>query len=123
MITQIASGKRRIKLGAVHPTRDFTHVSDTVAAFLAALESSRNIGEVVQIGSDFEISIADTARTIAELMGATIEIQTDGQRVRPEASEVERLWASTAKANDLLGWHPKFGGKDGFRRATSIPPR
>lgn len=116
IITQILNSKRQIKLGAVHPTRDFNYVADTVAAFSAALDSDRNIGEVINIGSDFEVSIGDTARTIAELMGAQIEIITDEQRLRPEKSEVERLWASNGKARELLGWRPQFGGLDGFRR-------
>lgn len=115
IITQIASGKRQIKLGAVHPTRDFNFVADTVAGFVAALGSDRGIGEVINLGSNFEISIGDTARTIAEVMGAEIEIITDEQRLRPEKSEVERLWASNDKARELLGWRPRYGGLEGFR--------
>lgn len=115
VIAQIANGKRQIKLGAVHPTRDFNYVADTVAGFMAALKSDRGIGEVINIGSNFEISIGDTARTIAEVMGAEIEILTDEQRLRPEKSEVERLWASNDKARELLGWQPKYGGREGFR--------
>ena len=98
IITQIASGMRRIRLGAVHPTRDFNYVADTVPGSMAALESDRGIGEVVNIGSNFEISIGDTARAIAGVMGVDIEIETDEQRLRPENSEVERLWASNDKA-------------------------
>jgi dTDP-glucose 4,6-dehydratase len=80
------------------------------------LASDKSIGEVINIGSNFEISIGDTARTIAEVMEAKIEIVTDDQRLRPTKSEVERLWASNAKARDLLGWQPQYGGLDGFRR-------
>jgi len=116
IITQIANGSRQIKLGAVHPTRDFNFVADTVAGFSAALASDKGIGEVINIGSNFEISIGDTARTIAEVMEAKIEIITDEQRLRPAKSEVERLWASNAKARELLGWQPQYGGLDGFRR-------
>ena len=116
IITQIANGSRQIKLGAVHPTRDFSFVADTVAGFSAALASDKGIGEVINIGSNFEISIGDTARTIAEVMGVEIEILTDEQRLRPAKSEVERLWASNIKARDLLGWKPQYGGLDGFRR-------
>lgn len=119
IITQIANGKRQIKLGAVHPTRDFNYVADTVAGFMAALNSDRGTGEIINIGSNFEISIGDTARTIAEVMAADIEILTDEQRLRPEKSEVERLWASNAKARELLGWEPKYGGLDGFRRGLA----
>jgi dTDP-glucose 4,6-dehydratase len=119
IITQIANGERRIKLGAVHPTRDFNYVADTVAGFVAALNSDHGIGEVVNIGSNFEISIADTAHTIADVMGTEIEIVTDEQRLRPERSEVERLWASNDKARALLGWQPQFGGLTGFRRGLT----
>lgn len=116
IITQIANGERRIRLGAVRPTRDFSFVSDTVAAFLAALDSDQSIGEVINIGSNFEISIGDTARTIAEVMGVEMEILIDEQRLRPEKSEVERLWACNDKARELLDWRPEYGGLDGFRR-------
>jgi dTDP-glucose 4,6-dehydratase len=119
IITQIAGGKRQIKLGAVHPTRDFSYVTDTVAAFMAALRSPRAVGEVINAGSGFEISIGDTARAIAELMAVELEILTDRERIRPDASEVERLWADTAKARELLDWQPEFGGLDGFRRGLA----
>jgi NAD dependent epimerase/dehydratase len=116
IITQIAAGQRTIKLGNIHPTRDFNFVSDSVGGFLAALETKAGIGEVINVGSGFEISIGDTARMIAELMGVTIEIEHDDIRARPERSEVDRLWASNAKAQRLLGWSPRFGGADGLRK-------
>lgn len=119
IITQIANGQRQIKLGAVSPTRDFNYVADTVAGFIAALESDRGFGEVINLGSNFEISIGDTAHAIAEVMGTSIEIITDEQRLRPEKSEVERLWASNAKARELLGWQPKYGSRDGFIRGLA----
>ena len=116
IITQIANGERQIKLGALHPTRDFNYVADTVAGFMAALSCDRALGEVINIGSNFEISIGDTARTIAEVMRVEIEIVTDEQRLRPEKSEVQRLWAANDKARELLKWQPKYGGPDGLRR-------
>ena len=119
IITQIASGQRQIKLGAVSPTRDFNYVADTVSGFIAALESDRGTGEVINIGSNFEISIGDTASAIAEAMGISIEVITDEQRLRPVKSEVERLWASNAKASALLGWQPKYGGREGFLRGLT----
>ena len=119
IITQIANGNRQIKLGAAHPTRDFNFVADTVAGFIAALASDKAVGEVINIGSNFERSIGDTARTIAGVMGTEIEILTDEQRLRPEKSEVERLWASNTKARELLGWQPQYGGLDGFRRGLT----
>jgi NAD dependent epimerase/dehydratase len=119
IIIQIAKGHRAIKLGAITPTRDFNYVVDTVAGFIAALESDRGTGEVINIGSNFEISIGDTANAIAEAMGATIEVVTDEQRLRPEKSEVERLWASNTKARELLGWQPQYSNREGFLRGLT----
>jgi dTDP-glucose 4,6-dehydratase len=119
IITQIANSQRRIKLGAISPTRDFNYVQDTVAGFISALESDRGLGEVVNFGSNYEISVGDTARLIAEVMGVEIEVESDEARFRPANSEVERLWASNAKAADLFDWKPAYGGLDGFRRGLS----
>ncbi|OAS90747.1 NAD-dependent dehydratase [Achromobacter xylosoxidans] len=116
IITQIANGHRRIKLGAVSPTRDFNFVKDTVSGFIAALEGTGGLGEVVNFGSNFEISIGDTAKLISEVMGEEIEIITDEARLRPENSEVERLWAANAKAKALFNWEPTYAGRDGFKR-------
>ena len=116
VITQIANNQRQIKLGALHPTRDFSYVEDTVSGFLAALESDQAIGQVINMGSNFEISIGDTVKTIADVMGKEIEIQTEEQRLRPRKSEVERLWADNTKAKQLLKWQPKYGGITGFRK-------
>jgi NAD dependent epimerase/dehydratase len=119
IIAQIASGQRQIKLGAVSPTRDFSYVQDTVAGFIAALNSEQGLGEVVNFGSNFEISIGDTARLIAETMNIEIEIITDETRLRPENSEVERLWADNTKASQLFGWQPSYGGREGFKRGLT----
>jgi NAD dependent epimerase/dehydratase len=120
VITQIASGQRRIRLGAVHPTRDFSHVQDTVAGFIAALHAKDDaLGQVINLGSNFEISVGDTAQEIARLMDATIEIVTEDQRLRPAGSEVERLWADPTKAAALLGWRSSFAGREGLRRGLA----
>jgi dTDP-glucose 4,6-dehydratase len=119
IVTQIANGQRTIKLGATSPTRDFSYVQDTVSAFIAAISSDAASGKVINLGSNFEISIGDTARLIAETMNIEIEIVTDVVRMRPENSEVERLWADNTKARDLLGWQPKFIGLDGFKRGLA----
>jgi dTDP-glucose 4,6-dehydratase len=116
IITQIARNQRRIKLGALHPTRDFTFVSDTVSGFLAALRCEGCAGEVINLGSNFEVSIGDAARLIAGVMSADVEIIADEQRLRPKDSEVERLWADNSKARRLLGWQPRYEGLDGFRQ-------
>ena len=119
IITQIANGSRAIKLGAVSPTRDFNYVKDTVNGFIAALDADQGVGEVVNIGSNFEVSIGDTALLIAEAMNAKIEIVTDEVRLRPENSEVNRLWADNTKAGKLFGWRPDYGGRDGFKRGLT----
>lgn len=119
IITQIASGARQIKLGAMQPTRDFNYVSDTVRGFAAIAECDGAVGQVVNIGSNFEISIADTASLIAELMNREVEFTLDEQRLRPADSEVERLWADNSRARELAGWVPEYAGHDGFRRGLA----
>jgi len=116
IITQIANGSREVKLGAVSPMRDFNFVSDTVAGFIAALNSDKGLGEVVNFGSNFEISIGETAQLIAEAMNTKIEIITDEARLRPKNSEVERLCADNTKAMQLFGWQPRYGGREGLKR-------
>jgi NAD dependent epimerase/dehydratase len=116
IITQLASGERRIRLGSTHPTRDFSFVADTVAGFIAAMDSELGVGDVFNLGSSFEISIGDTARCIAEAMGKEIDIVTDDDRLRPEKSEVERLFASNEKAKQTFSWVPVYDGRNGFMR-------
>ena len=118
-IIQLLAGRRKVKLGALHPTRDFNFVSDTVRGFIAAIESDAAVGDVVNIGSGFEISIGDTAKLIAEVIGAPLEIETEQARLRPAASEVERLLANNDKAKRLLGWKPAYAGVEGFRRGLA----
>ena len=115
-ITQIAEGIKYIKLGSLTPTRDFSFVSDTVQGFISVLNSENGCGEVVNLGSGFEINVANTVELIAEIMQAEIEIVSDEARVRPSNSEVHRLYADNTKANRLFGWSPKFGGELGFRQ-------
>ena len=116
VIAQIASGRRKIRLGALHPTRDFSYIKDTVRGFVAVAESERAIGEVINVGSNFEVSIGATVKMIAEVMDAEIETETDQVRLRPDKSEVERLWADNSKAKNLTGWEPLFVGKNGLKR-------
>jgi len=116
IITQIAKGRRKIKLGSLHPTRDFTFVQDTVRAFLAVAESDASVGEVINIGSGFEITIGETAELIAGLMGQEVSTHVEKERLRPRKSEVERLCADFSKAKKLTGWKPVYGGREGFKR-------
>lgn len=115
IITQILSGKSKIKLGSLFPARDFTFVKDTVEGLIKATESERSIGEIINIGSNFEISIEDLARLIARLIGVEIRIETDKERQRPLKSEVKRLWADTKKAKELLGWSPEYSLESGLK--------
>lgn len=118
--TQLAAGKRTIKLGALSPTRDFSFVEDTVGGFLALADCDAAVGDVVNLGSGFEISIEDTARTIAKVMNVEVEIEEDQDRIRPAKSEVERLWAGTEKFRSLTAWRPGYAGLDGFQRGIDI---
>lgn len=119
IISQLAAGKKEISLGALDPTRDFTYVSDTVGGFLAALTSTNGVGETVNLGAGFEVSIGETFSTIARLMESSAVAVADDQRLRPENSEVERLFSNNAKAKELFGWEPALAGIDGFATGLS----
>ncbi len=119
IITQLANKVSSIKLGATKPTRDFSFVEDTVAGFVSALNSEKGVGETINLGSNFEVSIEDTAKLIAEIMGVSVEISTDEERLRPENSEVGRLWADNSKALEILGWKPSYAGLNGFREGLT----
>lgn len=116
VITQLARGNERVQMGSLNPTRDFTFVSDTVSGFISAIGRQKTYGQVINLGSGFEVSIDETVQMIAEVMGVTAKIRTQDARVRPPLSEVERLWADNSKARDLLEWKPTYGGIEGFRR-------
>jgi dTDP-glucose 4,6-dehydratase len=119
VITQIAYGIEQIKLGSLHPTRDFNYIDDTVKGFIAACEADSAIGEVINIGSAFEVSIGETVKYIADIMDSHVDIVSDEQRIRPTASEVERLFADNNKARQLLNWSPQYAGVDGFKQGLN----
>ncbi len=119
VITQIAAGARRVELGALAPTRDFTYVADTALGFVQAAACDAAVGEVVNVGSGFDISVGELAALIAEVMEAEVEIALDPKRLRPEASEVERLLCDDGKARRLFGWAPAHAGLDGLRRGLA----
>jgi len=118
VITQFLGGRGTVKVGATSPTRDFNYVLDTCSGFIAAaqVDSGNCVGQTFNLGSNFEISIAELIETVADITGMDPEVQTDQRRLRPADSEVERLFAETSKAKDILGWTPRFGGREGFRR-------
>ncbi|MDP3560508.1 MAG: NAD-dependent 4,6-dehydratase LegB [Legionellaceae bacterium] len=116
IISQIASGLEKIELGDVTPTRDFNYVADTCRGFLELARCDKAIGEVVNIGSNYEISIADTLDLIRTLMNSQIEFVFDKQRQRPEKSEVSRLWCDNTKIRDLTGFEPQYTIKQGLEK-------
>lgn len=93
-------------MGSLHPTRDYTYVTDTVEAFIKAAGSPRSVGEVANIGSNYEVSIGELVERIMFLIGKDFKIITDSTRIRPQKSEVERLWCDNTKARKVLGWSP-----------------
>lgn len=121
LITQFLDGDGVISVGSQSPTRDFNHITDTCSGFIAAGFSCADgcVGQTFNLGSNFEISIAELIETIADIMGVDAKVQTDKRRLRPAASEVERLFANASKAKEILGWQPRFGGRDGFRAGLS----
>ncbi len=115
IILQALEGSGELALGALHPTRDFNFVSDTVSGLIAILDNDRSLGEVINIGSGFEISIGETVQLIGEITGKNLAVKTEEARLRPESSEVERLCCDYGKAKKLLGWQPKLAGREGLK--------
>jgi len=113
IITQLLRGNE-VRLGALHPTRDFCFVEDTVSAFVTAITSECGVGETFNFGSGYEVSIEETARLIGRLMGKSPRLTTDEQRLRPGSSEVERLSVNVAKFSSSFGWRAEFSGASGF---------
>jgi NAD dependent epimerase/dehydratase len=115
IITQIASGFTQIKLGDVSPTRDFNYVLDTCRGLLLLGACDKAIGEVVNIGSNYEISVLEVLKKIRKIMGSEVEFITDTQRIRPAGSEVQRLWCDNSKIKSLTGFIPEFDIDDGLK--------
>ncbi len=114
IISQILAGKKEIKLGSLTPTRDFNYVKDTAEAFIKVAESDNTIGQVINAGSNYEISIGDTVKKIINILGEDIKIICDEDRLRPEKSEVNRLWADNTKIKQLTDWTPKYTIDEGL---------
>ncbi len=114
IITQIANGKKQIELGDVTPTRDFNYVKDTCRGFIELAKSENSIGQIVNIGSNYEISVGDTLNLIKKIMNSDVEFVTDEQRIRPEKSEVNRLWCDNTKINELCGFKPEYSIEKGL---------
>jgi len=115
IITQ-ALTRDRVRLGALSPRRDFTYVEDTVDGFLRVAASEKAIGQVINIGSNHEVSIGDLAEKIIRLVGRDVELVTDEQRLRPERSEVRRLLADNHRAAEWLNWQPRTSLDEGLSK-------
>jgi NAD dependent epimerase/dehydratase len=115
IITQIASGKKEIMLGDLTPTRDFNYVKDTCKGFIELARCDAAIGQEVNIASNYEISMRNTLKLIAEIMESDIEFVEDEQRLRPKNSEVFRLWGDNSKIKELTGFSPSFSIESGLR--------
>lgn len=115
IITQILSGVKEIKLGDLTPTRDFNYVKDTCSGFLALAESDKTIGKEINICSNQEISMLDTLNIIKEVMKSDVKFITDEQRLRPENSEVFRLWGDNSLLIELAGYKPIYNIKEGLK--------
>jgi len=120
VITQLIDGTDELHLGALSPRRDFNFVSDTVSGMIAVHDHDASIGEIINIGSGYDISIEETVKLAMDIVGREIPIITKEERLRPDASEVERLLCANDKAKKLLDWEPKYSGPEGVRKGLEI---
>jgi len=118
VIAQLHAGER-VRLGNLHPTRDFTFVDDVVRAFVAIAGADALVGEAVHVGSGSEHSVGEVVRTIARLMGRTVVVEAEPERRRPATSEVERLVCDASKLRAATGWRPEVGFEDGLERTIT----
>jgi NAD dependent epimerase/dehydratase len=119
IMSQILSGRDVINLGSLHPTRDFNFVEDTCHGFIQLAGCEAAIGEAVNIGSNHEISIGDLVNMIQEVLGSNVTVKTTDERVRPEKSEVERLWCDNTKIQSMTGFQPGVTLQEGLTRTAS----
>ena len=116
IIIQIANGGTEIKLGDITPTRDFNYVDDICRGFISLAECGESIGQTVNIGSNIEISIGNILNIIKELMESDVKFIIDKQRIRPEKSEVFRLWCDNSKIEKLTGFKPEVDIRQGLQK-------
>ncbi|MEU3370080.1 SDR family NAD(P)-dependent oxidoreductase [Streptomyces sp. NPDC006660] len=122
VIGQVAAGSRTITLGDLRPTRDFSFAADTARAFLAVgtAPAERVVGRTFNAGTGTEISVGDLVRLIGKVMGAELDVQEDGQRIRPANSEVMRLVADASRLSEATGWQPEFSLEAGLERTAEF---
>ena len=116
IIIQLINGNTKVKLGNINTTRDFNFIKDTVSGFIAVMKNEESIGDVFNIGSNYEIKISDVLKVISSKMKLDIKVEVDKKRIRPEISEVERLWADNSKAIKKLNWVPEYSNLSGFEK-------
>lgn len=104
----------RVRIGSLHPRRDLTFVTDTAAAFVAAASSDAALGETIQLGTGHDVSIGEVAELIAEILEQPLDLEVEKERIRPEASEVQRLISTPEKAKELMGWEPTVDLREGL---------
>jgi NAD dependent epimerase/dehydratase len=114
IISQIIAGKKKIKLGALSPTRDFNYVKDTAEGFIKMAEVDESVGKVINVGTNNEISIGDLVNKIIKLTGKEVKIECEESRLRPEKSEVNRLWCDNSKAREILNWRQGYTLDEGL---------
>ena len=120
VISQVLSGYKEIKLGALTPTRDFNYCTDTARGFLEIAKSDKTIGEEINIASNSEISIGDTAKMIINKINPSVKIICDEERLRPEKSEVNRLFGCNKKIFSLTNWRPNVTFEDGISKTIEF---
>ena len=116
IIIQLINGNTKVKLGNINTTRDFNFIKDTVSGFIAVMKNEESIGDVFNIGSNYEIKISDVLKVISSKLKLDIKVEVDKKRIRPEFSEVERLWADNSKAIKKLNWVPEYSNFSGFEK-------
>jgi NAD dependent epimerase/dehydratase len=104
-----------IQIGSLTPSRDLTHVADTCAGFVAAAESEKAVGQTIQLGTGRDHSVGDLINTILRLLGKEMPVKQSSERIRPAASEIDRLLSSPEKAREMLGWEPKISLEEGLQ--------
>jgi NAD dependent epimerase/dehydratase len=117
IVTQ-ALARETVELGATTPTRDFLYVEDTARGMVRCAEAEGVVGEVINLGTGTEVSIAEVAERVMRLLGRDVPVELDENRLRPQDSEVERLVANTTKARELLGWEPSVELDEGLQRTV-----
>ena len=118
IISQMASGKNKISIGDVKPTRDFTYVTDTANAFIAMAGNENSVGEVINIGSDMEVSVEEIFLSVKKIMNSDAELIHEAERTRPEKSEVFRLRCDNSKLKKLTGFILGIPFNEGLKKTV-----